>query len=357
MAIKKFRGVDFINREKECEFFLNYFKNKPERVMWVYGPKSTGKTTLIEYILENELNSKEYWIKYLNLRGQMVSTYENFIYSFFDELDEDEDIQTELNRNYDIKIFKLEAKTIKKIKEHKKNLFVELINELQKIKKKKILIIDEIQTLQYIYMNGGKLLLNEFLNFCVRLTKETHLSHVLILTSNTIFLTQIYNNAKMKGTSDFKLIDHLPYGEIEAWLISKDLGFRVEDVKLIYDYLGGSVALIKKLIDFRKEYNSLKEQLEEMAEIAKNEIIFEKNRDLTNKEFEIFLQLAKIIVKNGSFIFDENDEEKRKDLKKIIHRFCDVEILFFDPIKNRVTANSRIYVKAFERILGLENDV
>ena len=63
MTIKKFRDVDFINRDIECEFFLNYFKNKPERVLWAYGPKSTGRITLIEYILENRLNSKEYNIK------------------------------------------------------------------------------------------------------------------------------------------------------------------------------------------------------------------------------------------------------------------------------------------------------
>ena len=349
MTNKNFRGVDFINRDKEINFFLNYFKNKPERVLWVYGPKSTGKTTLIEYIIENRLNIKEYNIKYLNFRGLLISSFDNFVESFLEEKDE---VETQLNRNYNLfGLFRLEAKTLKKIKENRKNLFNYLLEEFSKENRKNIFIIDEIQTLQDIYMNGNRLLFNEFLNFCVRLTKETHLSHVLILTSNTIFLNQIYNNAKMKVTSDFKLIDHLPYSEIETWLISKDLGFKPEDVDIIYDYLGGSVAHIKKVIDFRNEYNSLKEQLKEMAEIAKNEIIFEKNRDLTNKEFEIFLQIAKKIIKDRYFIFDENDEARRKELKSVIERFCDVEILFYDPIKNIVTANSKIYVKAFEKII------
>ena len=79
MTIKKFRDVDFINRDIECEFFLNYFKNKPERVLWAYGPKSTGRITLIEYILENRLNSKEYNIKYLNFRRTPISSFDNFI--------------------------------------------------------------------------------------------------------------------------------------------------------------------------------------------------------------------------------------------------------------------------------------
>jgi len=47
VKIKIFRGDEFINREKEIEFFVDYFNNIPNRIIWVYGPKSTGKTTLI----------------------------------------------------------------------------------------------------------------------------------------------------------------------------------------------------------------------------------------------------------------------------------------------------------------------
>jgi len=348
MAIKKFRGEEFINRDKEINFFLDYFKTNPKRVLWVYGPKSTGKTTLIEYIIENRLDSKEYNVKYLNFRGLLISSFDSFIESFLEEKDE---VETQLNRNYNLfGLFKLEAKTLKKIKENRKNLFNYLLEEFSKENRKNIFIIDEIQTLQDIYMNGNRELLNEFLNFCVRLTKETHLSHVLILTSNTIFLNQIYNNSKMKETSRFKLIDHLPYKDIENWL-TINYQFSIINSQLIYDYLGGSATRIKKLLEEYKEFNSIKEYLEEEVKIAKNEIIFEKNRDLTNKEFEIFLQIAKKIVKDGYFIFDENDEEKRRELKSIIERFCDVEILFYDPIKNIVTANSRIYVKAIEDMM------
>ncbi|WOE70987.1 hypothetical protein RZR97_05280 [Hydrogenimonas thermophila] len=37
--------------------------------------------------------------------------------------------------------------------------------------------------------------INEFRNFCVRLTKETHLAHVVILSSNTIFIDRLYEKA------------------------------------------------------------------------------------------------------------------------------------------------------------------
>ena len=345
MQIRLFRGDEFIDREKEIEFFVDYFNNIPNRILWVYGPKSTGKTTLIEYIIENELD-KNKTIRYINFRGILIGSYKHFLDGLLEE--KDEETQTEFNRTYNIfNLFKLEAKTLKKIKEDRKNLFNYLIEELKKTKNN-IFIIDEIQTLEDIYINGERLLLNEFLNFCVRLTKETHLSHVVILTSNTLFLEKIYNNSKLKKTSDFKLIDHLEYEVVKEWLKTK--GFSEEEINLIYDYLGGCAVDIKRMLDKLKYFNSLKEYLEEEAEIAKNEIIFEKNR-ITNKEFNLFLEVAKIIVDNGGYIFDEDDEEKRKDLKKVIERFCEVEILFFDPLKNLVRANSRIYIKAFEKIL------
>ncbi|MDQ7032655.1 MAG: ATP-binding protein [Desulfonauticus sp.] len=349
MLIRQFRGEEFINREKEIGFFLNYFKQNPKRVVWVYGPKSTGKTTLIEYIIENYLlEDKSYNVKYINFRRVLISSFDNFIESILEERDENE-IQTELNRNYNIfGLFKLEAKTLRKIKENKKNLFNYLLEEFRKEKKKSIFIIDEIQSLQDIYINGNKKLLNEFLNFCVSLTKETHLSHVLILTSNTIFLSEIYSNAKMKVTSDFKLIDHLGYEEIKTWLISKkDLGFRGEDIELIYEYLGGSVAHIKKLLDFRKEYNSLQEQLEEMVEIAENEIdFFIQTNKLSKEDIDRFKFVSQKIMENGYF-----DNKKYKGYIDIVSKFTEVEILFYDAIKNITKANSRIYVKAFERIV------
>ncbi|MDQ7033061.1 MAG: ATP-binding protein [Desulfonauticus sp.] len=348
MLIKEFRGVDFIDREKEIEFFLNYFKQEPERIMWIYGPKSTGKTTLIEYIVENYLlKNKDYNVKYINFRGKMIANYDNFVDAFIKP--KDSPFFKNLSVSVNFHFLKVDSKLYEGIKKREFDFFEAVQEEFlnSSPNQKNILIIDEIQTLQDIYLNGNRLLLNEFLNFCVRLTKETHLSHVLILTSNTIFLNEIYNNAKMKVTSDFKLIDHFGYEEIKTWLINKDLGFRDEDIDLIYDYLGGSVAHIKKLIDFRNEYSSLQEQLDEMTEIAENEIdFFIQKNTLIKDDIERFQFVAKIIIANGYF-----DHKKYKGYIDIVSRFADVEILFYDPVKNITTANSRIYVKAFEKIL------
>ena len=66
-----FREERLIDREKEIKFFKEWFEKLPKEILWVYGPKSTGKTTLIEYIIERELfddfklfKSEKYNIKY-----------------------------------------------------------------------------------------------------------------------------------------------------------------------------------------------------------------------------------------------------------------------------------------------------
>ena len=67
-----FRNEPLIDRVKELDFITSYYEKQPKRILWIYGPKSTGKTTLIEYIVENKLfddfalfKSKKYNVKYI----------------------------------------------------------------------------------------------------------------------------------------------------------------------------------------------------------------------------------------------------------------------------------------------------
>jgi len=343
MKIRKYRGVEFINREKEIKFLKEHFKKEPQRILWLYGPKSTGKTTLIEYLLEKELDNS-YYKKFITFRGKIFGNYDMFLESMLEPLDEDEgEISSELNFG----VFKISAKTYKKIKEKKRDFFEEIKDHFINSKKKNILVIDEIQSLENIYIDKERELFNEFLNFCIRLTKELHLAYVVILTSNTIFLEKIYNNAKMKKTSIFKLIEHLDYTEIKEWLEGKN--FKEDEIKLIYDYLGGMVSDIQKLLDTIEFYDSLEEYLDRERLMAISEInVFIELNELSQKEIEDFKFVAKVILEEG--VFDNN---KYLGYLKTISKFAEVEILFYEPVSNRTFANSRIYIKAFEKILGV----
>ncbi len=348
MRIETYRGVPFVDREEELEFLADYFASPPQRLLFIYGPKSSGKTTVIEYLVENHLvRDEKYWVKYLNLREALISSYGSFLDTFFVPVDM-ELPETEASLGFNIIGFK--AEILQKIKSKQENLFKAFIRKIREVNdssKRPILIIDEIQKLQDLYITNGnseRELLKEFLNFCVRLTKETHLSHVAILTSNTIFIERIYNDARLKETSDFFKIDHLPLEKASYWLAVE--GFSQKEINLTLEYLGGSIPRLIKAIQIKKKGKNLQEHLERERWLAYTEIV-DFMTNLEDEHRKLLLSIAESIVNNG-FILANNIS---KQLKDFVYQLADKEILFYDPLELKAVGSSRIYEKAFELLL------
>ena len=59
-----------------------------------------------------------------------------------------------------------------------------------------MIIIDELQALEGIYMNGQRELLKDLFNFFVAITKESHLCHVIIASSDGYFIQRIYGSSE-----------------------------------------------------------------------------------------------------------------------------------------------------------------
>ncbi len=58
--MKYSKKAAFINREKEIVFLKKWVKEEPEYILFFYGPKSSGKTTLINRFIKDHLNKKEF---------------------------------------------------------------------------------------------------------------------------------------------------------------------------------------------------------------------------------------------------------------------------------------------------------
>jgi AAA+ ATPase superfamily predicted ATPase len=343
-----FRGIPLIDREKEITFIKEWFKKTPQEILFIYGPKSVGKTTIIEYIVENELfddfrlfKSTKYNVKYINFRQKLFGEYDSFLNSLLVKDEEDFELSAQIN----LGVFKIDAKSYKKIKDKELDLFDELFRQLKESKKRPILIFDEIQALENVYVDKNRLLLDEFLNFCVSLTKEKHLAHVVLLSSNTIFLETLYNNAKLKVTSYFYKIDHLPFEAIKSYFDFSD-----DEIKLIYDYVGGSIAHIQKIIR-RIELNQ--GNLEEVLNQLLKEAVAEVNFSLIELLKKGILNKEKVKEVFNSIVYNNFYDYTKTDLKTIpiIEFLCEKEILFFEIMDNYIYANSRIYQKAIIDIL------
>ncbi|WP_461834135.1 ATP-binding protein [Desulfothermus sp.] len=353
MKIEIFRGAPFVDREEEIEFFLEWFDDVPQRLLLVYGPKSSGKTTVIEYVIDNRLlPEKEWWlkgkycVKYINLRRKLISNYATFLHSFiFPEDVYKETVETD--GKFSLKFFSLQRKVLQEIEKKERDLFEELMRKIEEESKNKrcILIIDEIQKLQEIHINSNRELLKEFLNFCVSLTKEKHLSHVVILTSNTVFIEKIYNDAKLKETSRFKKIDHLSKEKVQEWLDIE--GLAKKEFKLIWEFYGGNIGRILEAIKIKKKGKDLKEFLERERWLAYTEIV-DYLTEFDKEDRKIFLRVARKIVEDGYYPVEMISKEE----KKLLQKWAEKEILFYDPLELKVTGNSRIYEKGMEMLLS-----
>ena len=356
MKIETYRGAPFIDREEEIEFFIDWFNDVPQRILFVYGPKSSGKTTLIEYIIEKKLLTEKdwwikskYWIKYINLRRKLISTYSTFLHSFiFPEDVYREKIET--NGKFSLKFFSIKRKILQEIERKERDLFEELMRKIEEESRGKIciLIIDEIQKLDEIYISNSRELLKEFLNFCVSLTKEKHLSHVVILTSNTVFIEKIYNDAKLKKTSEFIKLDHLTKQKVKEWLMIE--GLSCNEQEMIWEYLGGCISDILKVLA-KKKRGELKTLLERERWLAYTEIVdYLARGGFEDREKKQFKEIAKEILEKGYFEFRED----RYEYLPVIEKWAEREIFFYDPLELKITGNSRIYEKGMELLLEKE---
>ena len=167
-TLKHFTNVPpFINRTSEMRYLQSWIDEKPKNILFLYGPKSSGKTTLIYRFIKQNLSNGVYDIKNFNLRELLLVNYESFLRAFF-ELKSSERVKE--TRQYDLKVFKLSVETLKGLESRELDPFIVMKRELEKINKKgkrPVIIIDELQALDEIYFNGGRELLNEMFNFFV----------------------------------------------------------------------------------------------------------------------------------------------------------------------------------------------
>lgn len=301
-TLKPFTNVPpFINRAEEIHYLQSWIAEKPKNILFLYGPKSSGKTTLIYRFIEQYLSNGTYDIKHFNLRELLLVNYESFLRAFF-ELKSSEQVKE--TRQYDLKVFKLSVETIKGLESKDLDPFIVMKRELGKINKKgkhPVIIIDELQALDEIYFNGGRELLNEMFNFFVAMTKESHLCHVIIASSDGYFIERIYQDSKLKKTSEFMEVAYLQQADVMDWLSNLDRYSKIDQFVLndrqrqaIWDFFGGSCWEISNFLG-------------NLLNIAKNGQILDDEFDGLLKKKSIFfrsmfVEYATIIPKKRALL-------------------------------------------------------
>lgn len=335
----------FINRIVETEYVNAYLGNAPTSILFLYWPKSTGKTTMIEKVIK-ELDQEVYAVDYLDMRQVLITNFQDFKSLFFPE-----DLKGKIRWivsgiKMNVGFFGWDIDDEKMLKT---NIFAVMVTKLEEANKKGIrpvIILDEFQYLRDIILDkeNNLLLVEELFKFFIALTKVRHLAHIICLTSDSYYIEELYQHAKLKNTSRYYLIDHMSQKDIEYWLGEKEWLER-EIVEYFWEHLGGSVWEIWQcLMDYKNtgEYKPWVERLINDEYVKSLE--FWKYK-LTESEKNIFRRVSHDIAVYGEYIipFEEN-------IMDLIKKLVDRDIWFYNSLKQSITANSQTVRKAFEKM-------
>ena len=205
------------------------------------------------------------------------------------------------------------------------------IELLKLVKKgiKPVIIIDELQALDEIYLNGERRLITELFNFFVAMTKESHLAHIIISSSDGYFIETVYTDSKLKKTSEFFEVNYLSKEDTFGWLLNLDKHSKIKDYVLteteaikIWEVVGGSMWEIQSILSklFQRD---LDEVLEEYKLRMRGIIVDYVKADAKKEEiFKLFLNKSTI-----SF----SDAKNTVDFEKLLCDMVRNNILYYDP--------------------------
>ncbi len=342
--------IEFHNREKEIHEIMRILNSRPDLITFVYGPINSGKTELFQHLIKTL--PKEYKVFYVNLRGIYVSKADDFLKVLF-EVDE---------REYDFKeyikvlvdylpdkvdlpfvggipvpknLFKkfFEGKEIENVFKYIERLFTGLSQKFTPV-----LILDELQVIGDIKIDG--LLIYELFNLFVRLTKELHSCHVFAVTSDSLFIERVFNEAMLHGRCRYLLIDDFDYNTTKEFL--KKYGFSQEEIDLTWNYFGGKPVYLVETI---KNKDRLKEFCEESLEDRISSILY-RVKALKRENEELFQQVLTLFEQ-----FKTAETTKCDEISEDITWSIKNNILFLDPRKRLLKPQSQLDLLTIRSIL------
>jgi AAA+ ATPase superfamily predicted ATPase len=339
------KDVAFINRKKELAFLEEYIAEKPQSILFLHGPKSSGKTTLLYKFLEQAGKKQDLDIKFLNLRETFTNVYEDFLKAFFNVQGEGEKKET-VESNINVGFFKVNSAVEKKILEKKADPFKVMKAEFMKLEKKgiqPILVIDELQALDKVYIDNDKerQLIIALFNFFVAMTKERNLVHIIIASSDGYFLNTVYTDSRLKKAAKFYKVDYLCKEDVMEWLLnlekySKIKAYRLtkEDVEKIWDAVGGSVWEIQDILSYLFQ-TPLEEVLASYIKRIRSLIVTYMVKSEKN-EIERLLRR-----------FIDSDELPQEEIgpveEKLLSDMVRQNILYFDPTEAKYYPQGKSY--------------
>ncbi|MCX6584695.1 MAG: ATP-binding protein [Candidatus Aminicenantes bacterium] len=327
------QDVAFIDRNKELVELRSFVDKRPSEILFIHGPKSSGKTTLLYKFLEQIQEEQRLDVKFLNLRKTFTNVFEDFLKTFF-LVETHGEKKESLTSNINIGFFKIDASVEKKILEKRADPFKVMEAEFLDLTRrgiKPVLIIDELQALDKIYLDNDKerQLITSLFNFFVAMTKESHLAHIIIASSDGYFLNTVYNDSKLKKCSEFFKVDYLAKEDVMEWLLNLEKYSKIKDYTLIdtdaekiWDTVGGSMWEIQNMLSHLFEH-----PIDEVLAGYKQKMAGMITYYVVQKERERREKILRRFIDNDYLEIKDTNIEDVELLRDMVAN----NILYFDP--------------------------
>ena len=282
----------FIGREREIGWMRLYLEHEANKILAVTGKANCGKTALMQEVMKRLAKTQTFF--YLDLRKLHVASVRDFLEVVVELLTEADVHLTE--SKFKVFLGPLGQFGLEKKEEEAGVILTRLLRRFEKALlkvKRPVIVIDELQVLKELYVNGEKKLIDRLMEFFISLTKHQHLAHVIVLTSDSTFYAELYSKSGMHERMDFKLLDELSRQEaielIRYYVREYSLSL---DADQIYHYTGGNPSLIQSIC-FMAADVGLEEAVKKKLTYLKDYIVMQKEaknveikevKELTRKE-------------------------------------------------------------------------
>ncbi len=349
--------MEFHNREKELKRLMRIAEFEPNTIYFVFGPINSGKTALMQEFMRRL--PEDFAVFYVNLRGKFIRDYEDFTRILFKFEDRGlEEIIKGIAKS-SAKFLSMRGIPIPEnlidvvlVKRRTEDVFEFLVDFFTNVAKHKrpILILDELQVIKDIEIDGK--LIYKLFNLLVHLTKELHLCHVFCITSDSLFVESVYEEAMLQGRCDYMLVDDFDYDTTVKFLKSHD--FEEEEIELVWNHFGGKPMYLIRALENRDDLRGF---CERMLRIRASEIrgMLKRLRELGDsivvfgKEYEVRYEN----VIDALRMFKDAEVARAEDVDEVTKRYLiENNILFMNPIDGSIKPQSRLDLLAIRRVLS-----
>ena len=334
---KNFRGgvslFSFWDRENERKKLREYILDpNPDSVMFIYGPKRSGKTSLVLKVLKDI--KKEYgdlWkadIHVIKQSGRRMLTGDDLIHMLRKSItpsrtgtiniseDEWEDDPLFMEIVEELDVFVDSTSTL------------DIVSALTNKEGDTVLIFDGLDTRPYSTDEGEvdgvyHQTFSEFFELLNTLTTEMGAVHIVVTSSSLFMVDHVLRNHVLRNSSKIMSVDYFDDETAVSILVSE--GISQDDADYFVKFVGGLPGMMRKILSSP----NVRETVREIYGYSRMWIY-----ELLRNERE-FRKVFQRVLNGENLYYDESSFEA-------VRRLTDMGILYIDVLRSQVRFQSKM---------------